>query len=265
MTAEVYESDAPWVEVGQQAQLELTHLGGQAVEGQVAYIYPTLNKRSRTLTVRLEFDNPGVQLKPGMFATVYIQYRRRDGVIAVPTAAILHSGRRQMVFVAHGAGRFEPREITSGLQGDHRITEVTTGLFEGELVVSSGQFLIDSESQLQEALQKIRAAAEPSDEGEAAADEPPAHPEEVWSCPMHPSVLAAGEGRCPECGMSLQQRPGSEEELHQVYGVQAVAGQYTCPMHPDVVSEVAGRCPQCGMFLEQVTPESPDDVESGAP
>lgn len=197
VTAEVYEHDAPWVEVGQPAQLEMTHLAGQIVEGQVSYIYPTLNTASRTLTVRLEFDNPGVRLKPGMFATVHIQYRRQDNVLAAPTEAILHSGRRQLVFVAKGQGRFEPREITTGLQGDHRMTEVTSGLESGELIVTSGQFLIDSESQLQEALRKILV----SSQSEPAATPPP---ESLWDCPMHPEVTADEPGRCPECGMFLE-------------------------------------------------------------
>ncbi|MEC8422449.1 MAG: efflux RND transporter periplasmic adaptor subunit, partial [Myxococcota bacterium] len=92
--AEVYEHDAPWVAAGQAAQLELTHMGGEMLEGRVDYVYPTLDARTRTLPVRLEFDNPGVQLKPGMFATVHIQFQQRDDAIAVPTSAILHSGSR---------------------------------------------------------------------------------------------------------------------------------------------------------------------------
>ena len=134
--------------------------------------------------MRLEFDNPGVRLKPGMFATVYIEYRRMDDVLAVPTHAILHSGRQQLVFVAHGNGRFEPREITTGLHGDHRLVEVTGGLVAGEQVVTSSQFLIDSESQLQEALQKILA----SSRGDEVADEQGTSTT-VWSCPMHPDVI----------------------------------------------------------------------------
>jgi len=250
VTAEVYEHDAPWVEVGQPAQLELTNLTDEVVLGEVAYIYPTLNKKSRTLSVRLEFDNPGVRLKPGMFATVYIQYRRKDDTIAVPTEAILHSGRRKLVFVAHGEGRFEPRDITTGLQGDQRVTEVTSGLVEGDLVVTSGQFLVDSESQLQEALNKILASAK----GEPAA--PADHPETVWSCPMHPEVLSDGEGRCPQCGMPLEERAGTPAERHRVYSTHAEPGQYTCPMHPEVISDEPGRCPKCGMFLEQVEAEA---------
>jgi len=250
VTAEVYEHDAPWVEVGQPAQLELTHLAGRTVEGEVSYIYPTLDPKTRTLAVRLEFDNPGVRLKPGMFATVHVQYRRQDDTIAVPSQAVLHSGRRELVFVALGQGRFEPREVEIGLRGDRRMVEVTSGLEEGELVVTSGQFLIDSESQLQEALDKILA----SSRGDGAEEH--AHPETVWSCPMHPEVLSDAKGRCPHCGMDLEPRPGTAEELHQVYETEPAAGQYTCPMHPEVVSDEPGRCPKCGMFLEQVGDET---------
>jgi len=132
VTAEVYEFDAPWVSLDQPAQMALSHQPGEVLEGKVSYIYPTLNPGSRTLSVRLEFDNPGIALKPGMFATVYIQYRRADDVLAIPTEAILHSGKRQLVFVDLGDGSFEPREITTGLVGDRRLTEVTSGLAEGE-------------------------------------------------------------------------------------------------------------------------------------
>jgi Cu(I)/Ag(I) efflux system membrane fusion protein/cobalt-zinc-cadmium efflux system membrane fusion protein len=159
VTAEVYEFDAPWVEVGQSAQMELSFEEGKILEGKVAYIYPTLNPVSRTLTVRLEFENPEMRLKPGMFATVYIQHRRRDDALAVPTEAIIDSGRRKIVFVSTGDGHFEPREISTGLTGDRHVTEVLSGLEEGDPVVVSGQFLLDSESQLQEAIGKMAAQA----------------------------------------------------------------------------------------------------------
>jgi len=243
VTAEVYEDDAPWVEVDQPAQMELANAPGETVQGKVSYIYPTLNPVSRTLTVRLEFDNPGVRLKPGMFATVYIQYRRMDDVIAVPTEAILYSGRRSLVFVAMGRGRFMPREVVPGLVGDQRMTEIRSGLEPGDFVVTSGQFLIDSESQLQEAIQKIIA-------GNSKKDEAVESPDTVFSCPMHPEVLDSEASSCPKCGMTLVERPGTPDEVKVAYG--AKPGQYTCPMHPEVVSDEPGRCPKCSMFLEQV-------------
>jgi Cu(I)/Ag(I) efflux system membrane fusion protein/cobalt-zinc-cadmium efflux system membrane fusion protein len=284
VTAEVYEFDAPWIEVGQPAQMELSHEEGKVLEGKVAYIYPTLNEATRTLTVRLEFENPGLRLKPGMFATVYIQFRRMDDVLAVPTEAILDSGRRKLVFVSVGEGRFEPREIVTGLVGDHHVTEILSGLEAGEEVVVSGQFLLDSESQLQEAIRKRLARGS----GAAAESDAPT-PETVFSCPMHPEVLAAEPSRCPVCGMDLEERRGTAAELARVYGghehppgktseeegkqepdtvseqvrhmhesdagagtdESVASAHYVCPMHPEMVSEEPGRCPVCGMFLEK--------------
>jgi membrane fusion protein, copper/silver efflux system len=234
VTAEVYEFDAPWVAVGQPAQMELTYDKGTTLEGEVSYIYPTLDPTSRTLTVRLEFENTGLELKPGMFATVYIEYRRLDDVLAIPSEAILHSGTREIVFVDVGEGHFEPREVRTGLVGDRNLTEVLSGVEAGEEIVASGQFLIDSESQLQEALRKMLAPeAEVTTEASVA-----------WTCPMHPEVHEHEAGRCPECGMDLVEM---EDTPHE-----ALPGQYTCPMHPEVISEEPGRCPECGMFLKEV-------------
>jgi len=267
VTAEIYEYDAPWVEVGQPAQMELTYEPGKVIEGRVAYIYPTLDKTSRTLMVRLEFENPDYRLKPGMFATIYIQFQRRDDVLVVPTEAIIHSGLRQIVFVTPDDGHFESREITTGLVGDRDGTEVLSGLSEGDLVVVSGQFLLDSESQLKEAIQKMlerkKGVADlPSDSAENEATT-------IWSCPMHPEVVDDEFGRCPICGMDLERRAAEPEELHEMFGGEethdqssmdhaarddrtgSVEAVYACPMHPEVVGTEPGRCPICGMFLEE--------------
>ena len=158
VTAAVYEFDAPWIKLGQPASMELSFQRGKQYVGKVAYIYPTLNRKSRTLKVRLEFNNPGVELKPGMFATVRIEGQRKEGVLKIPTEAIIHSGERQIVFIAGEIGKYEAREIVTGLVGDGHLTEVLSGLSQDDMVVTSGQFLLDSESQLQEAVQKLLAA-----------------------------------------------------------------------------------------------------------
>jgi multidrug efflux pump subunit AcrA (membrane-fusion protein) len=112
----------------------------------VTYIYPYLNKASRTVQVRLEFSNPQVRLKPDMYGTVLIQVDRGPR-LAIPDQAVLDSGLRQVVFVAHEKGMFEPREVTLGAKVGSYF-EVTNGLKEGERIVTSGTFLLDSESRL---------------------------------------------------------------------------------------------------------------------
>ncbi len=214
VNAEVYEFDAPWVMLGEKATMELSFQHGKIYKGTVAYIYPTLNPKSRTLTVRLEFDNPGLSLKPGMFATVRIEAQRKDDVILVPTESIIHSGTRQLVFVAVKLGHYEMREITTGLVGDRYTTEVLTGLRKGERVVTSGQFLLDSESQLQEAVQKLLAARLHAKEKRVRAtssksvnsdehDGHEGHSDKYYTCGMHPQIVQDGPGSCPICGMDL--------------------------------------------------------------
>jgi Cu(I)/Ag(I) efflux system membrane fusion protein/cobalt-zinc-cadmium efflux system membrane fusion protein len=220
--ARVYEFDAPWIRVGQPATMELSFQRGKLYQGKVSYIYPTLDEKTRTLTVRLEFVNPQLRLKPGMFTTVRIETRHQRGVLLIPTEAIMHSGERQLVFVTRGVGRYEPREIITGLAGDRHLTQVRQGLAEGEQVVVSGQFLLDSESQLREALQKMtdaglqvaprkaRQAPDPQhhDHGHSAPASQKATPGDPsppssWTCPMHPQIDELAAGSCPICGMDL--------------------------------------------------------------
>jgi len=153
--ADVYEYELPWIEVGQRGVAVLSYLPGQRFEGEVTYVYPFLDPKTRTARVRLEFDNPKLVLKPDMFANVTIQTETRAGVLAVPSEAILRSGQRTLAIVALGEGRFEPRPVRLGIDGGDGWVEVSEGLREGERVVTSGQFLIDSESRLQEAVQKM--------------------------------------------------------------------------------------------------------------
>lgn len=209
--AEVYEFDAPWVGEGQAATMELSFAPGETYAGHVSYIYPTLNPKSRTLKVRLEFDNPGLALRPGMFATVWIEAQRRDDVLMLPTEAILQGGDRQTVFVAQGGGRYRAQSITTGLSGDNRHSEVRSGLAEGEQVVVSGQFLLDSESQLQEAVAKLLAARLEANlkHEDGAHDHDPKDPQQPTSyhtCPMHPEVVQENPGDCPICGMDLVEK-----------------------------------------------------------
>lgn len=172
--ADVFEYDAPWVVAGQKATVELDYLPGQIQEAEVEYVYPTIDSRSRTVQIRIALPNPEVALKPGMFATVRIHTQPVGETIVVPTEAVLHSGERSVAFVQRGEGLFEPRELSLGVRGDERY-EVLDGLSEGELVVTSGQFLIDSESRLKEAVKKMLGSnVQPAGDPPAQDDASPA-------------------------------------------------------------------------------------------
>ncbi len=151
----IYDNEVPWVRVGQSATMELSYLPGKVLQGRVAYIYPYLDEKARDVKVRLEFPNPGMDLKPGMYANVWIKTPAIEDAIVVPSEAVIRSGQRNLVFVTRGNGRFEPREVRIGEESDNGKIRIVSGLLENEEVVISAQFLLDSESRLQEAIQKM--------------------------------------------------------------------------------------------------------------
>lgn len=155
--ADVYEYELPWLELGQPAAVELSYLPGEPIQSQLTYIAPFLDPKTRTVEVRLELDNTAGNLKPEMFGNVVIAGAPRPGALAIPTNAVIHSGTRTIAIVSLGAGRFEPREIELGLDTGDGWLEVRSGLDESDRIVVSSQFLIDSESNLQEAVQKLLA------------------------------------------------------------------------------------------------------------
>jgi multidrug efflux pump subunit AcrA (membrane-fusion protein) len=153
--ADIYEYELPWIAQGQRATAELSYMPGAKFEGRVAYVYPFLDPKTRTVRVRLEHENPDLILKPEMFTNVRIEAETRSGVLVVPEEAVIRSGRRNLVIVSLGEGRFRPQEVTLGLDSGEGWIEIRQGLRESERVVTSGQFLIDSESKLQEAVEKL--------------------------------------------------------------------------------------------------------------
>lgn len=146
VNAEIYEYEVPFVQVGQSATASFSAYPGEQFHGQVSYIYPYLNQQARTVKVRLELPNPRLQLKPDMYGDVMINVNR-GSQLAVPEAALLDSGTRKLVFVVRGEGMFEPREVKVGPKIGS-FYEIQEGLTLGERVVTSGNFLIDSESKL---------------------------------------------------------------------------------------------------------------------
>jgi RND family efflux transporter MFP subunit len=127
----------------------MPYLPGRTFHGKVSYILPQVDATTRTLKVRIQFDNPGNQLKPEMFGDVEFRTGGASS-LTVPQSAVLNSGLRQVIFVDRGDGYLEPRAVQTGRQFDNRI-EILSGLKAGERIVTSGNFLIDSESQLRAA------------------------------------------------------------------------------------------------------------------
>ena len=152
--AEVYEPDLPWIRKGDMAVISVASQPGKKFSGTIDYIYPYEEGKTRTVKVRLIFDNRDGRLKPGMFADITIHADNRDNVLAVPSEAIVRSGSEERVFVVAGPGTFEPRKVVTGVEADG-YTEIVKGLTPHARVVTSAQFLIDSESSLREATAKM--------------------------------------------------------------------------------------------------------------
>ena len=144
---EVFEQDLSSVRLGQRVTAELQALPGQELRGRITYIYPTLNPATRTARVRVELPNPGLRLKPGMYATFRLTGSARPNAITVPRSAVLATGERSLVFVRRADGMLEPREVVVGIGNDTRV-EILRGLAAGETVVASATFLVDAESNL---------------------------------------------------------------------------------------------------------------------
>jgi Cu(I)/Ag(I) efflux system membrane fusion protein len=155
VTADIYEQDVARIEVGQRARFEASSFPGEMHVGKVQFVYPTVDPASRTLKVRLEFrnrfDRNGPRLRPGMFGTVHLDLPATTGLM-VPAEAVVDTGETHYLFVAKAGGHFEPRLVKIGARLQDRV-EITSGVTEGETVVTTGNFLVDSESRLRAAIE----------------------------------------------------------------------------------------------------------------
>ncbi len=152
--ADIYEYEMPWVKIGQEATMNLPYFPGKQFKGKVTYIDPFLDPKTRTIKVRMEFENPEWALKPDMYANVTLKSPlSRDGV-AVPEQAVIRSGNMDLVVVQNKKGQFETRQVALGVEAEGYY-QVLKGLKSGETVVTSSAFLIDSESRLKEAMDKL--------------------------------------------------------------------------------------------------------------
>jgi RND family efflux transporter MFP subunit len=256
--AQIYENDLAFIKLGQEATVTLPYFSDREFRGRVTYVYPNVDEKTRTARVRMEFHNPGYFLKPGMFATVQVISELEPTALLVPDMAILRSGEKTTAFVALDGGKFEPRTVTLGPQAENDYYQVLSGLKEGERIVTSGQFMLDSESQLREAIQKMinpqgtASAASSNAPALTAAHAPAAQHDTTvkYICPMpeHVSIEYDHPGKCPICGMVLVPVTAATLAKLQPGGKLLY---YTCPMpeHSDVRSDKPGNCSKCNMTL----------------
>ena len=168
VVADVFEQDIGLVKTGATAKVRINAYPDKLFEGKVSYVYPTLNAATRTVPVRVELANPGLLLKPSMFAQVELPTSAKGAVVTVPVSAVIDSGTRQIVLVQVKEGRYEPREVTVGARSDTHI-EIREGVKDGERVVVAANFLIDAESNLKAAVGGFTQAPATTKDGAAGA------------------------------------------------------------------------------------------------
>jgi membrane fusion protein, copper/silver efflux system len=234
--ADVYEGDLRHVRVGQVATVTLDFLPGRSYEAKVSYIYPFLDPKNRTVRVRTELANKDLDLRPGMYATIELA-ADAEPRLQVPTSAVVYTGPRRIVFVDLGEGRFRPQEIRVGSQANG-MYEVLEGLRSGDVVATSGVFLIAAEA-------RIRTAATYWNDAE---------PTSTASSPVPAPPTDAPAPRPPSGAMNTPARSTAPPRVPNPQSTEPAkpaqpAAVYTCPMHPEIRSPTPGKCPKCGMDL----------------
>jgi Cu(I)/Ag(I) efflux system membrane fusion protein len=164
--AEIFEADLALVHEGMAATVSFTGLPGLTYSGRVEYVYPTLEEQSRTMRARVSLPNPGGRIRPGMYATVTLEQALGE-VFTIPRSAVLRTGEKAVAFVDMGEGRLMPHDLTLGLEGDEFV-EVLAGVEHGQRVVTSAQYLIDSESNLAEVMRSMMTQMGTADVGRHA-------------------------------------------------------------------------------------------------
>jgi Cu(I)/Ag(I) efflux system membrane fusion protein len=165
VTARVYQADLSAVRIGSPAAIRLRNLPDREFVAKVFFISPEMDPATRTVEIRMEVANTSaLDLKPEMFAEVTVAASGQDSVVAIPEQALIRTGKRDVAVVALGEGRFQPREVRVGRSAGG-FAEILEGLEEGEILVTSAQFLIDSESNLRAAVEQLRATGSPASGG----------------------------------------------------------------------------------------------------
>jgi Cu(I)/Ag(I) efflux system membrane fusion protein len=238
--AEVYEADLVHVRVGEPAMVTLDYLPGHAYEAKTAYVYPYLDPVTRTGRVRLELANKELELRPGMYARVELSSDLGTHV-QVPVSAVVYTGPRRLVFVDLGGGRFRPTEVQVGTESGG-MYQVLAGLAPGDVVATSGIFLIAAEARISTAAKYWDTMPEAADaRGVSTAPQTTMEPKGASAQPS-PMLVPHRAATPLKVNSSASMPPSASSPPPAV--------DYTCPMHPEVHSPTPGKCPKCGMDLE---------------
>jgi Cu(I)/Ag(I) efflux system membrane fusion protein/cobalt-zinc-cadmium efflux system membrane fusion protein len=184
--AEIYEHQVPWLKVGQRAVVDVPTDPGRRIIGRVRYVYPFFSEKTRTMKVSIELPNPGNRLRADMYVNITFDVPSAQNVLVVPEEAVIHSGTRKVLVLDRGNGTFQVREVKLGVNGSG-LWEVKDGVEDGDLVVVSAQFLIDSESSLKEAIRKLTTAGS----GDSPPDTPDQSPVDHSQHPAPPTPKPA--------------------------------------------------------------------------
>ncbi|MEN6295153.1 MAG: efflux RND transporter periplasmic adaptor subunit [Chloroherpetonaceae bacterium] len=263
--AEIYQFELPWVKVGQTADIELSYLPGRSYKGKINYIYPYLGMETKTIKVRVELRNTSnYDLKPGMFATVIIKSPIKIESIAVPDQAIIRSGERDIVIISLGNGYFEPREVKLGVAANNYV-QILEGLHEGEQVVTSSQFLIDSESNLRTAINQMSNHSQHnmSSESNSQMDTKSNQNEQEKNNKNANQMNNLDNSKMNDNDMQQMNQEGKSKEASPlirtgIIDLKAIDKNkdgkvYQDMMDWNVISDETGTCPICGMKLKEVT------------
>jgi RND family efflux transporter MFP subunit len=221
VVANVYQEDLPFVKTGMEATVELPAQPGTIYHGTVNYVSPVLDPASKTVQIRIEVKNTeDYTLKPDMFANIVIASPAPVTTIAVPEQAVIHTGLRSVVILDMGNGYYRPQEVRLGLSGNGYV-QVLDGLSENQTIVTSSQFLIDSESNLKTAIGQMSGHGSMPMSQDSAPDH-----EEMTKNVHHDTIINAANTSTP-----------------------TDTKQWICTMCPEVKSDKPGKCPKCGMNL----------------
>ena len=244
LTADIYEYELSKIQLGLPAKIRFNYFPGRIYNGKISFIYPTIDSKSRTATIRINIANPKGELMPEMFANVEITGKKMGVHPIIPESAVIRSGQNNLVIISLGGGKFKPQNVTLGGYADGYY-QVLDGLTAGTSIVTSAQFLIDSESNLKAAVQQFVPAGNKT--------EKPASSDTMKNMPAPDGNK--NENKQMDMSGNKMQSPKSAEKVINVEAVDKNRDGkvYQCPMDYDVLSDKPGIDPKCGMKLRKVT------------